>query len=112
MIQSPRRLAAVAAVMLLAGTSLAGCGKQGPLERPAPLFGSRARAQYEAEKAQEAKDEAQRRAQMGEADPAETVQTPRREVLDPNQRNTPASSAPIPGAPNPFGGRTETLPGR
>ncbi|HXU98891.1 MAG TPA: hypothetical protein VG166_00150 [Caulobacteraceae bacterium] len=42
------RLALAAAVVL------AGCAKVGTLDRPAPLFGERAKAQYRAEKAAEA----------------------------------------------------------
>lgn len=41
------RLALLAAALL----GLAACGRQGDLERPAPLFGERARAEYEAERA-------------------------------------------------------------
>ena len=50
------RLALLACTLL----GLAACGRQGDLERPAPLFGERARAEYEALRAQgaEALDEA------------------------------------------------------
>jgi predicted small lipoprotein YifL len=101
----------MAAVLLCASASLAACGKQGVLEQPAPLFGTRAKAQYEAQKAQEARDDAQRAAQRpasstssgntstGNDDAPRTT----REVLDPAQKLTPASRAPIPGAPNPMG---------
>ena len=108
-----RRLAALAGLGLLAVAGLAGCGKQGALERPAPLFGSRARAEYEAERAQEARDEAQRNAQRPATQPG-PGEPPRstREVLDPNQRLAPASAAPLPGAPNPFGGPTSATPTR
>jgi predicted small lipoprotein YifL len=107
-----RRLAALVGVSLLALGALAGCGKQGGLDRPAPLFGSRARAEYEAQRAQDARDEAQRAAQRGETQPATTT-TPRpREARDPNQRLEPASVAPVPGAPNPFGGPTSAVPAR
>ena len=45
-------------VGLLAGAAgLSACGRQGDLERPAPLFGAKARAQYEANKAAEAAGE-------------------------------------------------------
>jgi predicted small lipoprotein YifL len=101
-----RRLAVAGGVALFAVSALAACGRQGPLERPAPLFGERARAQYEAERAQEARDDAQRQAQTrGEAGPTGPDNAPAtsRELRDPNQRLDPASSNPIPGAPNPFG---------
>lgn len=106
------RRAAAAAVLFTAAASLAACGKQGVLEQPAPLFGTRAKAEYEARKAQEARDDAQRAAQRPAASTPRsgTVSTgnddaPRttREVLDPAQKLTPASRAPIPGAPNPLG---------
>lgn len=102
------RRAAGAAVLFAAALSLAACGKQGVLEQPAPLFGARAKAEYEARKAQEAKDDAQRAAQRP-ATPG-TVQTgnddaPRttRDVRDPAQKLTPSSSSPVPGMPNPLG---------
>lgn len=40
------RLALLAAALLGPGA----CGRQGDLERPAPLFGERARAEYEAQR--------------------------------------------------------------
>lgn len=101
-----RRLAVAAGVTLVTISALAACGRQGPLERPAPLFGSRAREQYEAERAQEARDDAQRQAAArGETGPSGPDNAPAtsRDVLDPNQKLNPASSAPLPGAPNPFG---------
>jgi hypothetical protein len=103
---------ALAATAMIAAAALAGCGKQGALEQPAPLFGAKAKAEYEARKAQEARDDAQRAAQRpsGSAPAAGDVSTgndnaPRttREVLDPAQRLTPASRNPVPGAPNPLG---------
>jgi hypothetical protein len=109
-----RSLAILAGMTLLAAVPLAGCGKQGALERPAPLFGSRARAEYEAQRAQDARDAAQRAAQTGgEVQPAPGNSPPTtREVRDPNQRLDPASAAPLPGAPNPFGGPTSAVPAR
>ena len=93
--------------------ALSACGKQGALDRPAPLFGSRARAEYEAERAQEANDDAQRRTQGATAADPETNRTnSKREVLDPNQKLSPASVAPPPGAPNPFGAPVSTTPTR
>lgn len=35
---------------LMAALGLAACGKQGELERPAPLFGAKAKAEYEAQR--------------------------------------------------------------
>ena len=44
-----RPLLVLAAAALLAAP-LGACGKQGDLERPAPLWGARAKAEYEAQK--------------------------------------------------------------
>ena len=98
----------IALAVLILAAGLSACGKQGALERPAPLFGTSARAQYEAEQAQRARDDAQRAEQRGgqpQQGAAGEDNAPRttREVLDPNQRLNPASTSPIPGAPNPFG---------
>lgn len=43
------RLLVIASVAIAAG--LSGCGLQGDLERPAPLYGERAKAEYERQKA-------------------------------------------------------------
>jgi predicted small lipoprotein YifL len=113
------RRAAGAAVLLAACASLAACGKQGSLEQPAPLFGAKAKAAFEARKAQEAKDDAQRATQRTTtpAAPTSSVQTGNdnaplttRDVLDPAQRLSPASSAPLAGAPNPMGAPVQTRP--
>ncbi|HEX4179884.1 MAG TPA: hypothetical protein VHY32_03765 [Caulobacteraceae bacterium] len=40
--------------LALAGLGLAGCGKTGILEQPAPMFGAVAKAQYTAQKKEEA----------------------------------------------------------
>ena len=79
------------AAALLGG--LGACGRIGPLEQPAPLYGEKAKADYAAKKAaaaaraQEAKDQDQIEA------------LPRRERYDPNTDTTPARALPIPGAP-------------
>lgn len=101
-----------AAAAFAAAATLAGCGKQGVLEQPAPLFGAQAKAEYEARKAQEAKDDAQRAAQRPSSTSApqgdvltgnDNAPRTTREVLDPAQRLTPASRSPIPGAPDRLG---------
>jgi predicted small lipoprotein YifL len=105
-----RAASALAAISLVA---LAGCGKQGALDRPPPLFGGRAKATYEAEKAQAAKDEAQRAAQRGtapNAQPADNSPVTTRDIQDPAQVLSPASSSPISGAPNPMGAPVQTRP--
>jgi predicted small lipoprotein YifL len=53
----------VAAGVALFAASLAGCGKTGLLEQPAPMFGAQAKAQY----AQQKKDEADARARASAA---------------------------------------------
>jgi predicted small lipoprotein YifL len=104
---------ALGAAVLAAAAGLAGCGKQGPLERPRPLFGEKAKAEYDAQKAQEARDEAQRAAQRpagaNQQAPDNTAPTSR-DLRDPNQRLSPASQAPIAGAPNPGGPPVQARP--
>jgi predicted small lipoprotein YifL len=86
------------ALALLAAATLAGCGKTGELERPAPLFGDQARRDYDAQKAAEAaaraRDASTRRTQQGDT------------VFDPVDQ--PATQAPY--AP-PINGRTDPLGG-
>ncbi len=41
-------------LVIAAGAGLAGCGKTGILEQPAPMFGDQAKAQYAAQKKEEA----------------------------------------------------------
>ena len=91
--------------VLLAALALGACGKQGSLDRPAPLLGAKARADYARERA------AARRA-SGESniDESATSQTngdysqtsdgAKNPALEPS-RSDPTQNA----APNPFGGR-------
>ncbi len=103
-----------AAALIAIAAPLAACGKQGVLERPAPLFGTRARTDYEAERAQEASDEAQRAAlrpgPIQDGPRTDNVPAPTRAVQDPAQRLSPASSSPVSGAPNPIGAPISTRP--
>jgi len=93
---------------LVAAMALSACGKQGTLDRPAPLFGAQAKAEYLKEKraADRAKGESN-------ADESATSQTNgdnqyRDGAKDPAL--TPLRSDPIPGAtPDPFGSRTGGL---
>jgi len=109
----------------LAALSVAGCGKIGPLEQPAPLFGARAKAQYAADKqqAQAASQQSAPRDTTGsaerqvEAEPAsnatglensmdnEVDDAPRttRDVKDPDTEMTTPRDSPVPGEPNPGG---------
>ena len=43
------RTLAIALAVTLAAGALAGCGKQGDLDRPAPMWGDKAKAEYEAQ---------------------------------------------------------------
>ncbi len=119
------RLLTVGAIGL-AALSLVGCGKIGPLEQPAPLFGARAKAQYKADQQQ-----AQAASQRGstprdttgsaerqiDAEPVsnstglensmdnEVDDAPRttRDVKDPDTQMTTPRDSPVPGEPNPGG---------
>jgi predicted small lipoprotein YifL len=122
----PLRYLAVGAIGLLA-LSLVGCGKIGPLEQPAPLFGARAKAQYRADQQQ-----AQAASQQQAASPRDTTgsaerqvdaepvsnstglqnsmdnevdDAPRttRDVKDPDTEMTTPRDSPVPGEPNPGG---------
>ena len=107
---------AVLAAALTLATGLAGCGKQGVLQQPAPLFGSKAKADYAAQKAQEARDAAQRKeieregSAVSSSGPTTVDNAPltRRDIQDPNQKLSPASSSPILGAPNLMGSPVQT----
>lgn len=78
----------------LAALTLAACGKQGALERPAPMFNSAERAAYEA----------QRAAASAEANQPSRP-TSVRENIDPATTNATSRQSPIKGTnPDPFGG--------
>ena len=85
------RIALLAA--LSAGTLLGACGRVGMLEQPAPLYGAKAKADYQARKAAEAKAAATRREQ-GEpeilAEPSPSTEPP-----------LPAGAAPPPNVAPP-----------
>jgi predicted small lipoprotein YifL len=131
------RLIAVGAIAILA-LSLDGCGKIGPLQQPAPLFGARAKAQYQADKQQ-----AQAASQAGgaprdttgsaerqvDAEPVSNApvsnstrlensldnqidDAPRttRDVKDPDTLLTLPRNSPVPGAPNPGGTMPDLTP--
>jgi len=118
----------------LAALSVAGCGKIGPLEQPAPLFGARAKAQYNADKQQ-----AQAASQAQSATPRDTTGSAEREVdaeaaanatglensmdnevddaprttrdvKDPDTEMTSPRNSPVPGEPNPGGPTPDLTP--
>jgi len=115
-----RALVGVAICGAVAAAGLAGCGRMGQLEQPAPLYGTRAKADYDQRKAEREAARARHDASADERtdqEPPGSDNAPRttREMQDPNQINTPASRAPIPGSMNdPFGPppSTEPPPGR
>ena len=115
------RLTVLAAVAL--GLSLTGCGKLGPLVQPAPMFGDKAKADYQARQAADAagkaaKQDAQRapvnpNAVADQPDPPPSVDNApktKRDITDPNQRLTPLSSTPVDGSPNLMGAPVSTRP--
>ncbi len=124
---NPRlRCLAVGAIGLVALT-LVGCGKIGPLEQPAPLFGARAKAQYKADQQQaqaasqtqgaserDATGSAERQVDREPAPNAAGLENsldnqvddaPRttRDVKDPDTEMTTPRDSPVPGEPNPGG---------
>ncbi len=98
--------AVVAAVM---ATGLAGCGKKGLLDTPAPLFGERAKEDYAAKQtaASAAANDGRARPPLPAADQpdpdADNAPKTTREVQAPEQTVAPITQAPIPGAPDLMG---------
>ena len=86
------------AALIAAGVVLAGCGKTGELEQPAPLYGAKAKADYDARRAEaaaaRARDAAARRNNPGGTPLDPTAQPP---------TQAPYAS-PLPGRTDPFGG--------
>jgi hypothetical protein len=84
--------------LALAGGGLAACGKTGELERPAPMFGTQAKEDYEAQKTARAAAKA--------AEDARTRETLRNNtVFDPQSGPAPQApfAPPLPGRTDPFG---------
>lgn len=71
---------------------LGGCGKVGTLDQPAPLFGEKAKARYQAQKAAAAAAARSR----GDDDQIEALPGDKR--YDPNADPGPSRALPIPGA--------------
>jgi hypothetical protein len=92
--------AGVAGVLALLALDLAACGKQGSLDRPGPLFGSRAQERRERAAAARASEQAN-------PTPGTTSQTNGDYTQSNDGAKDPAllpfRSNPPPGAPNPFG---------
>jgi hypothetical protein len=88
----------IIAVFALAALSLSACGKTGQLEQPAPLFGSKARADYDAQQRKRAADQAA----AERARKANTVATPDDAAQQPLPQAPYAPS--LPGRSDPLGG--------
>jgi len=79
----------------VAALGLVGCGKVGTLDQPAPLYGDKAKADYQARRsaadqaAQDKKDQAE----------IETLPPDTDRKYDPNLDPGPARALPVPGAP-------------
>ncbi|HEY2481088.1 MAG TPA: hypothetical protein VGI30_02670 [Caulobacteraceae bacterium] len=81
----------IAAMSLLAVLCLCGCAKVGTLDRPAPLFGQKAKADYRAKKAAAAAAKAKPTSEEPEPLPAEP----------PPEANPPVTSGAVTGQPEP-----------
>lgn len=80
-------------VLVALAATAAACGKQGVLERPAPLWDAQKKAAWEA----------QRRAGSAQANqPARAGGD--QEIRDPASSNRTIKQAPLPGTKDPFGG--------
>jgi hypothetical protein len=87
-----------ASVVLIAALGLTACGKVGALDQPAPLYGEKAKAQYQAEQAAAAAARAQK--DNGPPDPINPDKT-----YNPYADPGPQRAQPIQGQnPSPSGG--------
>jgi len=94
----------VLALLMTAAVGLTACGKTGELERPAPLFGTKAKADYDAKRAADAaaraRDAAARRSQQNNT------------LLDPAAQQPAAApyAPPLTGRTDPLGGPSTPNP--
>jgi|688.fasta_scaffold993349_2 hypothetical protein len=115
---SLKTLAFGAASLGALALSLGGCGRMGPLKQPAPLFGERAKAEYEAQQAADARAAADKKAAHKAPDATRAADQPdddntpktKREYRAPEQQLTPAARTPIAGAPDLMGRPVNTTP--
>jgi len=92
------------------GGGLAACGKQGDLDRPGPLWGPKAKADYEAQKRKEADDQTRQSesdqrdtpAQGGPGVDTTTLPAPPRSAPIQGQSPDPFKSQPQGAMPDPF----------
>ena len=88
-------------LLALAGVAaLSACGRRGDLQQPPPLFGERARADYEAQQQQRETT----RSEAEEEDARAPVPNPT-DRFEPAARNVPATREPIEGVNDPIGAR-------
>lgn len=88
------RTAVLTAVLAAGGLSLAACGKQGELERPAPMWGAAEKAKYEADQ----------RAAGATGNKASNPGS-NGENIDPATSSATSRQVPVKGSnPDPFGG--------
>ena len=73
--------------------ALGACGKVGALEQPAPLYGAKAKADYDARK-QTASDKAQAKKDQGQIE-----RLPTEKPYDPNADPSPSRLVPVTGEP-------------
>jgi len=78
---------------VVAAAPLAACGKQGELERPAPMWGARARAEYEAQQ----REQADRKAREAQGNQIESLPDEGAGAV-PNTNPAPPRTQPLPGA--------------
>jgi predicted small lipoprotein YifL len=75
-------------------SAAASCGKQGDLERPGPLWGPKARAEYSQQKRQQA-------AAASNAAAANQTIVPQNPLVEPYVNPGPIQNNPVPGEPTP-----------
>jgi hypothetical protein len=92
----------------LAALTLGACGKQGTLDRPGPLFGSKEQAQYEAEKTAANRANGESRSAQSATSQTNGDYTykdgPKDPALQPLRSSPPPGAPPSPFDSNPIGG--------
>ncbi|MFN3230094.1 MAG: hypothetical protein ACK41P_09600 [Asticcacaulis sp.] len=97
MMSLTKKTALSALVLVVSATGLVACGKQGKLEQAPPLWGDKAKAEYEAER----KKEADAKAADDKAPPRALPNAKQANTMpDPYQQNRTNRDAPIEGIGN------------